>query len=144
MMNFILQFATLVNKNWFIMLSFFPLIMIYKMGLFLHPIFTLSFILLGILLFLVSLSILTHPKEKTQTSNKRTIGKKLLITFTALVFISINLFAGWISYKTAQKESVRFDNLHLLAQFFFIFSNFILTVSLFIGIVYRKLPEKDA
>ena len=138
-----LQFANLVNKSWFIMLVFFPLVLISKLGLFLHPVFTLIFILLGVFQILFSLSVLTNKKEENTTGNVRTFKKKLLIIITALVFISVNLLAVWVSYKTAQRELISFENLHLLSQFFYLLSNLILIISLFVALFLYKLPKKD-
>ena len=143
MSSFKFIISHLVNRNWFIMSAFFPLVMIYKMGLFLHPVFTLIFILLGLLQILVSLSLLTNKKEKTQGNDVFNIKKKMLVLFTFCVFIGINLFACWVSYKTAQRESVRFDNLHLIVQIFYILSNLVFIISLFTALTLGKLPERD-
>ncbi len=141
---FKLNLAYLEKKNWFIMSVFFPVIMIYKMGLFLHPIFSLIFIVLSLLQILVALSLLVNKKEKNSVNMKFDVKKKLFVLLTACVFIGINLFAFWVSYKTAQKKSIPFDNLHLMTQFLFLFTNLIFIISLFTAFALGKLAKRDA
>ena len=141
---FKLNLAYLEKKNWFIMSVFFPVIMIYKMGLFLHPVFSLIFIVLSLLQILVALSLLVNKKEKYSVNIKIDVKKKLFVLLTACVFIGINLFAFWVSYKTAQRESIRFDNLHLITQLLFLFTNLIFIISLFTAFALGKLTKRDA
>jgi len=114
------------------------------MGLFLHPIFSLIFIVLSLLQFLVALSLLVNKKEKYSVNIKIDVKKKLFVLLTACVFIGINLFAFWVSYKTAQRESIRFDNLHLITQLLFLFTNLIFIISLFTAFALGKLTKRDA
>ena len=141
---FKLNLAYLEKKNWFIMSVFFPVIMIYKMGLFLHPIFSLIFFVLSLLQILVALSLLVNKKEKHSVNIKIDVKKKLFVLLTACVFIGINLFACWVSYKTAQKKSIPFDNLHLMIQFLFLMTNLIFIISLFTAFALGKLAKRDA
>ena len=130
----------LIQKKWFLMSVIFPVVMIYKMGLFLWWGYSIIFILLSIVQVLVSISIWTNKHIVEQSSGIIPIKKVFSIIFTAFVFISINLFACWLTNKTAQKENLDFNNWNLLVQFSYLLSNLLLIVNLFVALAFRKLP----
>jgi TRAP-type C4-dicarboxylate transport system permease large subunit len=138
-----LNISFLTNKEWFPLIIFVPVGLIFSMRLFLHPIFTLIFILLSIFQIWIFISLLFNKKNesrKIELTNFKQIITKLILAFH---IIGANLFAWWLSYKYAQNESINLENLNLSAQYFFLLTNLLLIITFFISLALGKVPEEE-